>query len=241
MVPQSTQSLHHDPKVDFELECALLGQCECCITICDEDALLVSKYCRSTLTLPYYPTRDRYYELLRLRRERETSEKKHVLILGTVQNPPTRLGVEDLLKGFAQYRNNKSPTTEIKVILAGHGTEAFKTIAPNEIQVEGSVSNERLRELQLHARATLIHHPKTTGSLTRVVEALIGGIPVICNKNAARGHNGNHGLHVVDSVHDLWNTALTQERFDMPAIPDRPKRAEDRVRQELAKYLKKAS
>jgi hypothetical protein len=71
--------------------------------------------------------------------------------------------------------------------------------------------------------------------VTRIPEALLSGIPVIANRNAARDQHGTPGVHVYDDRDEFIALALAS--LPVPPAPPRPLAAEKRFQAALSKLL----
>lgn len=172
--------------------------------------------------LPIYPATTLARHLLEMRRHRDIVTPLHILLLSSYTNPPNRSGVLRIAELLAS-----SPNPRPQVVLAGLETERFRGQVPNGIfEVEGTVTQERLDELLVGARAVLIHQRFGTGALTRIPEALVAGVPVICNGIAARSAHHYDGVYTFETAGELADL-LTRD-LPMPPVPPRPVAAEER-------------
>ncbi len=236
LVPGQARRLSEVPERDFELECRLLNSAEGCVCISAEDCNAVRPFVKSAFTLPYFPAQQRFQELLQVREQRlATRERNIVLVLGSATNPPTRIGMEQLLDSLNSQLLKQM--NGLQVVIAGHGTECLRHHQRDGVSVEGAVSRERLLELQKHAHCQLINHVKTSGSLTRVIEAVCCGIHVIGNTYASRGHKDLCGLTVVNSAEETWRYAIDLPMQKMPPVPQPPHAEEATLRDFLQKQL----
>ncbi|MFW6047092.1 MAG: hypothetical protein ACOCP4_04850, partial [Candidatus Woesearchaeota archaeon] len=95
---------------------------------------------------------------------------------------------------------------------------------PNFI-FEGTVSEDRLKELYIGAKAIIAHQKTGTGTLVRIPEALIAGVPVIANTVAARDTRQYNGIYVYDTIKELGD--VLSGNLKTPEIPKRPIRYEN--------------
>jgi hypothetical protein len=72
----------------------------------------------------------------------------------------------------------------------------------------------------VHCSALLIHTVAGAGAVTRIPEALLAGIPVIANSNAARDQFGTPGVHVYANRAEF--AALVRARLPVPPAPPAP-------------------
>lgn len=99
------------------------------------------------------------------------------------------------------------------------------------VQVLGGVSRAALVEHLASCSALLIHTVGGAGAVTRIPEALLAGIPVIANANAARDAAGTPGVHVYENAGEFL--ALTRAALPPPPPPPRPVAAETRFQSVL--------
>lgn len=176
----------------LEVEIEALCKCDIVFTIAKEEAWLLRLLGVNAHYLPYYPPREAvaYFENIRRKRElRVANVQKHFLLLGSATNIPTRSGMQDLVNFVAQSNIN------FQMSVAGYGTESICQVLHPNIQFLGTLSVDALELLLECVDALLIYQPPTTGSLTRIPEMLIAGIPVFVNFDAARDYH-----HVEDVV-----------------------------------------
>ncbi len=172
--------------------------------------------------LPIYPAATLTDHLLELRRRRDAATREHVLLLSSHTNPPNRAGVLRLAHMLAATPGLRPP-----VVLAGLDTERFRGQVPDGIlTIEGTVSQTRLDELLVGAKAMLIHQRFGTGALTRIPEALVAGVPVVCNGVAARSAHHYDGVHTFETADELAHLLACD--LTTPPVPPRPEAAEKR-------------
>jgi hypothetical protein len=68
--------------------------------------------------------------------------------------------------------------------------------------------------------AVLIHTFGGAGAVTRIPEALVAGVPVIANANAARDQYGTPGVHVYDDSAGFCT--FIRAALPIPPSPPRP-------------------
>lgn len=220
LVPGQCQTSASKKSTALAKELRDFGRADACFTICPEDASIVAAYNPSTYLLPYFPPQSQLMAFREIRRKRETRclralRDGFVLALGSVTNEPTRRGLVELIAYL------KSATLPIKFIVAGNGTEAFFDQRTSMIEILGTVSNEVLIQLQEEARCLMVHHFPSTGSLTRIIDALVSGIPVLTNRYGARGTSGLKGLHVYTNLRDSLDIIASMVAY-LPEEPPRP-------------------
>ena len=173
LVPGQVQGIFSGPEQDYFIERFVYQSAKKVITISRFDAAVIkSMGVAKVAVLPYIPVSEFRDELLKIKEKRATTEKKGVLILGTVGNIPTREGVQNMLDMIAQN------SLGIQFKLAGYGTEIFIDSSPASLEVLGSVTKEVMFDLMSGCKCLLINQPQTSGMLTRIVEAEFVDIPV---------------------------------------------------------------
>lgn len=156
--------------------------------------------------LPYAPPAARAAELAAIRARRAGVPPRHILILGTAHNAPTRAGM------IEQLEMARRLAIPLPVILAGYGTEALAADAGPGVTVVGSQDWAALQDLITAAAALWVHQAPMSGALTRIPEALAAGVPVIANGWAARGHAPMAGLVTYED-----SAGLAAALDDLPA------------------------
>jgi hypothetical protein len=219
-VPEQKNALCRDDPGDAAAELALFQQMDACFCICPEDTAIVRAVNPNTYTLPYYPCDQLVHDLLTIRSEREknSSPEGFALMLGTAGNGPTLRGMQDFLRA--------PDVPNIKIVVAGFGTEVLQPEFGDHVNVLGAVSQQELKRLLVNARCLLVNHSPTTGCLTRVVDCLIAGVPVVANSYALRGQSLHSGIRSFNSPMDGLRIASSNS-FNTPPIPERPFAEED--------------
>lgn len=199
MVNGQRQTYFRSQDAAFKAEMRIYRHAKAVITISDFDtAVLQSLGISQAQTLPYQPPQEDKTMLESIRIARQTSKKAGILILGTVGNPPTRFGVEQLLSRIAAHPEKR------KYILAGFGTEDMVGAAPPNVAVLGGVDHQKLIDLMTHTEALLLYQPPTSGMLTRIIEASLAGVPV----NVMGGYMQtleveSAGVHAIRTLDDI--------------------------------------
>ena len=206
-------------------ELQYLNYCRKIFTISSNEKQLLLDNGLDTAYLPYYPARAAENFLLGIREKKKQQVKspldkcKNILLLGTFYNIPTANGYIELIDGI---KGNK----EFNILVAGFGSEKLTGIftEPN-IQIWGSVTNETLSDLIINADYGVIHQQPSGGSLTRIPELLLAGLPLLVNIHAARSNSSLTGVSVYNTYAELLQM-LNEPVTDMPPIL--PKPAEER-------------
>lgn len=195
-----------------------LKMCEAVFCISKEETWLLQIHGVRAHYLPYYPPVIAEKYLLNIRKKRENRSPNGTskfLLLGSASNMPTRLGMQDVLNYFGSYEE-----LPFEIHVAGYRTECLKKITHPQIVYHGTLSNEALEKLMVETDALVINQPATSGALTRIVEHLVAGIPVIASFGAARDYYQTSGLKVFNSFDALMKI---MESFH-PFIVEKPQR-----------------
>ena len=139
------------------------------------------------------------------------STKKEFLIFGTAGNPPTKLGMIELINEL-----NISETKDYIFHIAGFGTNKIinTTSYKAKFIFHGEIKTQKLHEIYKSVAAVIINQKPSTGALIKIPELLIAGIPVISNNHAARNYYNYHGVYVYrsfDELHNLMNKIINNE------------------------------
>lgn len=178
----------------FAREMHVLRACEKVYAISNEETWLLQLMGVNAEALLYQLPATVKEQCDKIATMRKTSTKDYYLMLGSAINPPTRLGMEEVLR---EWDSAKS------LIVAGFGTELLKKFESGKVQVVGSVNDEELLDLQLHCKALIVNQPATTGALTRIEEFLAAGIPIIANENSIRSYRNREGIKIFNSVSEI--------------------------------------
>lgn len=172
------------------------------LTISDFDTSVLRCFgLESVETYPYSPITADSLWCQQIRVARETSNKRGILILGSVGNYPTRKGMVSLLELI------RSHGCHYKFQLAGYCTEELREIAPPCVDVCGTVSIENLRELMVGCEALLVFQPPTSGMLTRMIDADLAGVPVyVMGGYVQAAMLGSPRIRSISSLEELWAT-----------------------------------
>jgi len=209
-----------------------LQACSAVFTISKEEQWLLQNLGVNAYYLPYYPTKQEFLRLLHTRKLRLQTAKNKFVILGTASNSPTRSGMVQLLS-LLKWRGTEANSN---IVIAGYGTESLISIAQEiGVTVIGGVSTEKLNDLLYSAKALLVHQSTGSGALTRIVEALISGIPVVASHHAARDYHGVAGVSVYHNSQGL--DELLKTELPMPPVPPKPEEREEEFLNEISKIL----
>lgn len=218
----------------FYEELQSLKQCDSIFTISREEQYLLKLFGLEAEFLPYYPPEAIVQFLLSIRkaRTRETQDGS-ILLMGTAGNKPTFDGMLDRIN-FFHNRLNKSG---LKLQVAGYLTENLLNHLPSNanIVLHGTVSNEKLGELMARCSFAWIHQNISTGSLTKIPELMMAGVPVLLNADAARNFHNMKGVRVYEHDDDCMEAMKTE--LPVPEVPPRPLVHEQILINEIKKWL----
>ncbi|MCD6060399.1 MAG: hypothetical protein K0S16_710 [Moraxellaceae bacterium] len=174
MVPEHRDNFFRNGGIAFEWELRAFRGAVRVHCISSLDRQVADCVGARTALLPYYPVRAECGRFAAIRTDRATTPKKHVLVLGTAFNPPTRAGMQRLLREIAA-----APGWTAPVVVAGYGTEMLGEPGSAQIRIAGSVPEAELEALLREASFLMVWQPATTGFLTRLIESNLSGIPVV--------------------------------------------------------------
>lgn len=203
----------------FEEELQSLSQCQAVFTISREEQYLLKLFGLHSGFLPYHPPSEVREYLLGIREKRKDgSPKNQIFLLGTAGNKPTFDGMLDRILFFHQEVEEH----DAELLVAGYLTESLAPFLPadSRIKLLGSLSNEELARKLSECRFCWIHQNISTGSLTKIPELMMAGVPVLINTDAARNFHNLQGIRVYEDSADCL-TAM-REDFLIPDIPSRP-------------------
>ena len=204
-------------------EIEMLKLCDIVFTISREENLLLKQFGIDAQYLPYFPAGELYNRLLEVRSNRIGKKAiktvKKLLMLGSIINVPTRLGMINRIEWFinSKYEN-------YKLGIAGYSTDELKDIITDSdnIILYGSLSNNQLYEIFSEVDAVLIHQVASSGALTRIPEILIAGIPVLINSESARSNYNIDGLNIYENDIELNEYLISEKVFCVPPLPPIP-------------------
>jgi len=197
-------------------ELKYLRYCDQVFTISAEEQWLLANAGIHAAFLPYYPAPETVQYLLNIRERRQngytgTKKQKKLLLLGTFYNKPTAGGYIELLSQIRAFK-------DIEIHVAGFGSEQLSAIFTGaNINIWGTVSNEKLADLITLADYGLIHQQASSGSLTRIPELLLAGLPLLLNSHAARSCYDKMGVQIYRSFEELEDLLHSQTACIPPA------------------------
>lgn len=208
-LPHNIESLVSRRSVDaLGKEADNLRHCDWVFTIAKEETWLFRLLGLMCDYLPYYPPCDAENYFLNIRKKRESripNDRKRFLLLGSATNPPTRDGMQAVIDATIDK------SLQFDLCVAGYGTEMLKHSNNPSVSYFGSLSNDDLKSLLMKVDALIVYQPPTTGSLTRIPEMLLAGIPVFVNFNAARDYHRVEDVNVYSSIESLFNELIGYE------------------------------
>ena len=112
---------------------------------------------------------------------------------------------------FFQSQKNKYP---IKV--AGFGTNMFNHLNSSNIDILGSVTEEKLKILMQNAKCLIVNQVQTTGFLIKIVDFNLAGIPIFLTSDYYQGLNlEKYGIFRVDysKIYNILNSKIINSKF----------------------------
>ena len=224
----------YDPFSDLSDEVKRLSLADNIFTISKEERWLLETRGLSPQYLPFYPADELAAECELIRKKRTTLARPDgritgsLLLLGTALNPATARGMTLQLEWLATLGDSMPA-----VVVAGPETQSRLAMHQNpKIKLLGRIPRAQLIGLLESSSALLLHTSGGAGAVTRIPEALLAGVPVIANPNAARDQHGAPGVHLYESPDEFRALALAPP--PMPAAPSAPRAAIARFKDEIA-------
>lgn len=198
-------------------EVALLKRCAYVFTISEEEAWFLRNVGCQADCLPYYPDSTDFDMLKLQRKSREQGYGSKILVLGSANNPPTRLGMEKIGRRIASH----SHPSNNYFVLAGKGTEnLWKYSGLKNVEQLGFVAEDKMTAVLNECRVALVCQKNGSGVLTRICNMLISGIPIVASKHAARSFIRMSGVYTYEESENL--DELLEVQYPIPSIPDAP-------------------
>lgn len=195
------------------IEKDLYSRAETIYTISDFDAAILRCVTSATVkTVPYFPARMdlEFCTSVAKRRADRGGDGDYFLIVATVHNAPTQMGVSH----FLIHHLDLPRRYEIHV--AGFGTEMFAGPFREDkfIKILGSLSDNELEKELIGAKGIVICQSPTTGFLTKIVEQNIMGLPqfVTTNYEAAKGLK-DFGVYYVSDITEMNRLLLDKQHL----------------------------
>ncbi len=208
----------------YSLEIKAYQNAKSVTTVSIFDKAILDCHQISSFLLPSYPTNSSFKNYSEIAEERKLQQKnkllnqKNILLIGTTYNHPTREGLRKLLN----YIQISQFPYQVTVI--GYGTSEFCRYNSDRINVLGTVSEEKLKQLMIETTCLLINTIQTSGYLFKVVEFNLSGIPIIFttpfiqHENLEKYGIFNSNLKNLRTVIDTISFSTTYEKFKKPYI-----------------------
>lgn len=189
----------HQPNL-FNYELELLAMSDLVVTISKEETYLLRNFGINPNYLPYFPLKQTAARLEKVRSRRESSTKADFLLLGTVHNLPTMVGMKRVLSTVA----GNDLLRDDKLVVAGYGTQQLEGFTDDPgIEIRGEVTDEELDDLMVTTKGCIVYQESGSGALTKISELLTASVPVIINSHAARSHHNLPGIFEFESLESL--------------------------------------
>ena len=163
----------------YSLEIESYRMAKSVTTVSNFDKAILDCHQIKSFLLPSYPSKsfcEVYASIASSRKnfyQNLTATKKRILLIGSTYNPPTREGLEKILRFF------EISNFPYQVDLVGYGTSEFRYFNSDNINVLGSVSDSVLTKLMIDSHCLIINTIQTSGYLFKVVECNLSGLPII--------------------------------------------------------------
>ena len=188
------------------------------ITISEYDYSILACHNINSKCLPYFPAKKNLKKLVEIGKYRKKNLKKitnngYILILGSIINNPTKLGIIKLINLF-----NQVTKLGCSIKLAGYGTEELIEIEKNKIDILGSVSENVLEELMKNCKCLIINQSHTSGFLTKIVDFNLARIPILITSNYYQAKNlENYGIFFkeVKLINNILLNRLLNENYKL--------------------------
>jgi hypothetical protein len=221
----------HDPSADLAGEANRLALADERFAIARPERWWLEARGLTTHYLPFFPGKLLAQECRRIREYRTARAGGRVnaplLILGSGFNPATARGMKQQLAWLAE-----ASATSVEVVVSGPETDTILAAYRSpRVRLAGALSRAALVGHLETCSALLVHTVGGAGAVTRIPEALLAGIPVIANANAARDATGAPGVYVYENAGEFL--ALIRAALPLPPAPARPVAAETRFQSTL--------
>ncbi|MES1951267.1 hypothetical protein S4A8_10436 [Salinisphaera sp. S4-8] len=210
----------------FAAECAQLALADHRFVISERDQWLLSLFGIDSSVLPYYPPQYRHSVLATVRARRNPGDHpRRFLIMGSAYYPPTYEGMRYLLRLII---DSGVLARGITIDVMGFGSERLRQDCDaTGIRFHGAVSDAAMFDLMAVTTAAIIYQHHGTGALTRVVDFLLAGVPILANPAAARSYEHLAGVSVFFEDEDLLERLNTCTHECAPDV-HYPQRAAER-------------
>ena len=204
-------------------ELDILARCAAVVTISREEDLLLRNLGMKTYYLPYYPVPSLEARFRAVRLARSTTKKSGYLIMGSSGNIETKIGMAAVARHWSE---EIAPRIGEQLFVCGYLANRHLADLAGLAGVEylGELGNAPFDQLLSEVRAVICYQEAGAGSLTRIPESLLAGLPVLANPIAARSHQGMEGVVEFASLAELW-PALQRVAATTPGETVRPSAA----------------
>jgi hypothetical protein len=207
----------------FQDELAVLSRCRLVITVSREEDVLLNNLGITSLFIPYYPGEPIRQRLLAVRENREKNAKHGFLAIGNAKNLQTREGLATLCR---YWQKSHLEAVAGKLLLGGYKSDEFFTPGQfgDSVEFLGPLPNDALDHILSRIKGCICYQETGAGSLTRIGEMLIAGVPVLANTHAARTYYDCPGLIEFGELAGLEEALKKAGPLDgnipLPAVPD---------------------
>lgn len=207
-------------------ELDLFSRCRLLVTISREEQFLLRNLDLPARYFPYYPVPEEAARLTAIRVQRKRTQKAHYLLLGTAGNKSTRDGMRAVMEAWKRIPARKRH--QEKLLVAGYWTRLLgEGMTGDGVEVLGEIPDDRLNDMLASVRAMLVYQEHGGGTLTRVADMLLAGVPVLANEHALRSWHGLRGIRGFTGINDLLQGALDLMAGTAPTVPPNQLRPPD--------------
>ena len=206
----------------FNREVEILAACDLVVTISREEAWLLKNLDINALFFPYYPVEEILNRLLAIRKNRKKTKKRDFLLMGTTINEATRQGMFSVIDHWKRQELFREGD---RLLVAGFMSDIFLKEIKSEknIEVLGPLPDEELDRIFGSVRANIVYQDWGSGALTRIMETLAAGVPLLINSHAARSYHNMTGVIEFNALHELGDLFREIEKVEMRfPVPPRP-------------------
>lgn len=208
-----------------------LAKANLVISISEYDSWLMSSFGIESSYLPYWPCDDIETNCLQIRdaRSHYLEGDDFILMIGSAVNPPTAHGILQFLRALPHYHQ----LLDREIIVVGYSVDTLtsKMSLPSNVRILGSIDNTRLNELLSKCKCVLIHQEYGTGSLTKIPELLLSGVPIVASRVASRNYSLHDGIVIYNEIADLCD--ILDSKLSQPRKPLRKRQEELRILDKL--------
>lgn len=173
-----------------------IKKCDEVITIAAEEDLLLTNLHIKSEYLPYEPSVNVKEQMELIRKQREKTRQEGLLMIGTVNNAPTRLGMLAFKRLYMdQHFKEKYGTLTIGGFGMHQHADKFKG---EGIKVLERISDEQMIQLYCSCKAFVCYQLTGSGALTKLPELAIADVPVLGNRVALRGGYTFSNTHLIE-------------------------------------------